>query len=330
MARKGREFEKLITRIEAALAPKGATVTSPDYITDKVTGARREVDATIRYQIGTVPIIIAIEGRDRKKLQDVTWIEQLAKKRDSLGIAKTIAVSSSPLSASAFTLAKHEGIEIRLIAEMSDDEIGDLVLVTTITNRVFRSVLVDVAMHLEGEDPLPPEMSRFSAKTQELIDKDKVGAPVFIRCADGKALSVDDFIRDMRRKCPQGFYDVPEDGSRVRRRFRTEFRVSRITIDMESGPVGVRGVDYALELSSETTVVPVEQFRSYSDDSRRLLIAGEATATIRGRTLIFTVLQQPDSNQCHIGISSEGFDLSSDAGLQLLEPERPAGLIDQI
>jgi hypothetical protein len=60
-----REFEKLIARIEQAMAPSGAEIKSPDRIPDRVTGELREVDASIRYKVGTCPILITVECRDR-------------------------------------------------------------------------------------------------------------------------------------------------------------------------------------------------------------------------------------------------------------------------
>jgi hypothetical protein len=72
-----REFEKLVARVEQAMAPSGAEVKSPDRIPDKVTGQLREVDASIRYKVGTCPVLITIECRDRRSIEDAQWIEQL-------------------------------------------------------------------------------------------------------------------------------------------------------------------------------------------------------------------------------------------------------------
>lgn len=90
-----KQFEKLVARIETALSPIGAKISCPDRIPDLTTGELREVDASIRYMVGTIPILIIIECRDRKRHQGSEWIEQLAIKRDHLGAAKCIAVSSS-------------------------------------------------------------------------------------------------------------------------------------------------------------------------------------------------------------------------------------------
>ena len=48
-----RQFELLAARIERTLAPSGAVVRSPDRLRDLVTGSLREVDASIRVQVGS-------------------------------------------------------------------------------------------------------------------------------------------------------------------------------------------------------------------------------------------------------------------------------------
>ena len=76
------------------------------------------LDAAIRYQIGTTPILITIECRRRNRKQDDTWIEQLASKRAKIGAAKTIAVCSKGFSESAYKTAKLHNIELRQLSEL--------------------------------------------------------------------------------------------------------------------------------------------------------------------------------------------------------------------
>lgn len=120
MARLGREFEKLVARIEEKLCPLGARVKSPDKIPELVSKALREVDASIRYQIGSVPILITVECRDRNSIQDVTWLEQLKSKKDSIGASQTIAVSREGFSSNAVAYAKQHGILLRQLSEITD------------------------------------------------------------------------------------------------------------------------------------------------------------------------------------------------------------------
>src|SRR5262245_45905855 len=118
-----REFERLVARIERDLAPRGAVVRSPDRICDLVTGSFREVDASIRFMVGSAPILITIECRHRAAVQDDTWIEQLAAKKEKLGAARTIAVSSSGFSEPARITAQLKGIDLRNLREITDEEI---------------------------------------------------------------------------------------------------------------------------------------------------------------------------------------------------------------
>jgi hypothetical protein len=107
-----REFERLIARIESDAGPKGLIVRSPDRLRCKLTGRLREVDASIRAKIGTTEMLVTIECRRRSKLQDVTWIEQLATKKSSIGADRTIAVSASGFSTEAQIAASHSFYEI--------------------------------------------------------------------------------------------------------------------------------------------------------------------------------------------------------------------------
>ena len=123
MRRRSREFELLASRIESALAPEGAKVKSPDRIRDKTTGQYREVDASIRYTVGSSNLLITIECRDRSRVQDVTWIEQLVTKRAHIGADRTIAVSSTDFTEAAMRAGAAHNISLRRISELTDDEI---------------------------------------------------------------------------------------------------------------------------------------------------------------------------------------------------------------
>lgn len=120
MTKPWREFEKLVTRIEQSLSPMGAIVTSPDKIPDKVTGQLREVDASIRYNIGSAPILVTIECRDRNSTQDITWLEQIKSKKDSVGAHQTIVVSREGFTEPAILYAKQHGLALRQISEVID------------------------------------------------------------------------------------------------------------------------------------------------------------------------------------------------------------------
>lgn len=119
-----REFERLVARIEADAGSECLAVKSPDRLRCKLTGRLREVDASVRSKVGTAEVLITLECRKRRPKQDVTWVEQLATKKQNLGAARTIAVSSSGFSAEAEVVARHHGIDLRRLTDVSVAEIN--------------------------------------------------------------------------------------------------------------------------------------------------------------------------------------------------------------
>ena len=121
-----REFEMLVARIEADAGPSGMIVKCPDKIRSRATGRLREVDASIRYRVGTAEVLITLECRRRRRVQDVTWIEQLASKKFAIGADRTIAVSASGFTADAQAVADTNGISLRKLSDVGVADINSL------------------------------------------------------------------------------------------------------------------------------------------------------------------------------------------------------------
>lgn len=114
-----KDFEELVGKIEHMLVPQNCKVKPNDHIRDS-TGEWRQVDASVRIDNGTVEILYIIECRKRKKVSDVTWVEQVAMKARRLGAAKAIIVSNQNLTANALRTAKQESIDIRTLRELPE------------------------------------------------------------------------------------------------------------------------------------------------------------------------------------------------------------------
>lgn len=119
-----RKFEQMVARIEADARPLGLLIKSPDRIRSLVTGELREVDASVRATVDGSEVLITIECRQRSSKEDITWIEQLVTKKQALGAARTIAVSSSGFSEQAKVAAKHYGIDLRLLNQVTMTDIN--------------------------------------------------------------------------------------------------------------------------------------------------------------------------------------------------------------
>ena len=62
MAREGRELERLVALIEETVGPEGATVKSPDFIEDRITGQKREVDVSILARVGSSTVLFCVRA----------------------------------------------------------------------------------------------------------------------------------------------------------------------------------------------------------------------------------------------------------------------------
>src|SRR6185503_1157515 len=123
--------------------------------------------------------------------------------------------------------------------------------------------------------------------------------------SDGEAFSVGSMLSEIRGKQPEIFHDVPKDGNKVQKTVSVNLLPVGFTIAMETGPIQVNGVDLTLELFVETIHVPISKFIAYSDEEKRLLIAGEARANIMGETVVFTAFQMQGMEESPLAISVE-------------------------
>lgn len=162
--RKGRQLEIIIEKI-SYLAIPNAKIESPCMVKDIDTGETREVDIGIRIASDSREIFIAIECRDRKAVQDVTWIEQLISKKESIGADRLIAVTSSNFSESARIKAKKRGIELENIYKFDSQKL------TTFCNEIYIETLSFVSEFTSIELYLPASSNVILNEESIFFDK---------------------------------------------------------------------------------------------------------------------------------------------------------------
>ena len=301
-----REFEKLVARIERALAPKGAVIKSPDRIRDIYTGSLREVDASIRYRVGTTPILITVECRKRDAIQDDTWMEQLVTKKHKIGAAKTIAVSSSGFTEPAIKTAHYYGIEIRKIEEITPNDICGWLEIESIIHIIYRPILETFQIRLyerdEGDFKISPSPD---PTVTELLAADAANAPVFIRHSNGKALSINDMLPHLQRRTPHLFDDIPVDGTKVRRNMRIVLPRGLIHFLTTDGPRDVYKLLLGFDYYAERVETPATDARTfvYSDGEKPLVYGSEALTELYGQPLTLSVHKEVGSEMLHLTIS---------------------------
>lgn len=207
---KSREFEELVARIEGHLAPLGAMVKSPDRLKAKAGKRKREVDASIRHRVGSGEVLITIECRERSRLQDVTWIEQIAGKRDLVGASLTIAVSSKGFSKDAIEAARFHDVQLRIIQEIKDEDIEKWTDGILVEKRVAQLKIQNMGIqYFEPGEPSPALSGAFL----ELWHREGIEAKIFHDHRTGVLISLNEVIA---RATPQRQVHVMSEGSRVR------------------------------------------------------------------------------------------------------------------
>jgi hypothetical protein len=119
MVRQGRALEALIKRLEAVAARGGAEIESPAMVQGRNSESPREIDVAVRSRVGSTDVFVMFECRDRSSVQDVTWIEQIASKRDDVGASVAVAVSTRGFTKGAKNVAARHGIELRTVDEIT-------------------------------------------------------------------------------------------------------------------------------------------------------------------------------------------------------------------
>jgi hypothetical protein len=312
---RSREFEALTARIEAALAPTGAKIRSPDRIRDKLTGLFREVDASVRYTVGSCDLLITIECRDRSRTQDVTWIEQLATKRVHIGADRTIAVSSSPFTAAALRAAQAHGISTRLISEISDEEIRSFTDQLEVTVESIELSLLRMQLTYSEVLPRSPVLDPGAASAW---NADCWNAQIFHVAGGDRPVSLTELIH-RAGKCataaPTGaavtvtvppkssftiatdplsphLRDLPASGKPSAKHFTLIFDTERITVSTDLGIKQLRAIAFEVRATRKTELVPPRRIGEYASDEKLITRFVEREVKLdEGKT--FNVLSRP-------------------------------------
>lgn len=125
MAKKGREFEILVSQLERILAHEGVEVRSPEHFFYEDGKQKAEVDITLRSNIGSVKILIGYECRLRPSdgRQGTAWIRDVASKKTLIGAHHMVAVSGTGFTDSAIRSAEELDVGLRVVESTKELEI---------------------------------------------------------------------------------------------------------------------------------------------------------------------------------------------------------------
>lgn len=227
-----REFERLIARIEADAGSRGLVVKSPDRLRCKLTGRLREVDASIRAKVGTTEMLVTIECRRRSKLQDVTWIEQLATKSLRLEQIAPLPSGASGFSAAAQIAASHAGISLRKISDLTVADINPILGLdlAMFWHKACAITRAGIRAYRAEDDtvPEPDDVEYLLSPDTDLF------APIFHDTGDGSSWSLNDVWRKVQESL-NPYAEIAKGEPPITRTARISYP-GTVSIDTPQGP----------------------------------------------------------------------------------------------
>lgn len=255
-----RKFEQMVARIEADARPLGLVIKSPDHIRSLVTGDLREVDASVRATVNGSEVLTTIECRKRSAKEDITWIEQLATKKQALGADRTIAVSSSGFSEQAKVAAKHYGIDLRLLSQVSVSDINPNLRLDFVLFNHKRCAISQVGIRRFSH-------SNWSIPKSEDVDfllpKDTNPATnIFHNTDTGSTWSLNDLWHDLQQACDP-FAGIEKGAHPVVRTACFPYP-GNVAVDAPTGAEKIGDVLLSLSLWIEIEQVTLEDANKFS------------------------------------------------------------------
>ncbi len=252
--------------MEKGLSNIEIKITSPDNIPDKTTGEKREVDVSLRGKVGSSDVLIILECRDRKGFEDVTWIEQLATKRDDIGANKAIAVSSTGFTSGAKLKAHSKNIELRTLEDININTISSWFKSKKIISR-------SISLHIDSKIDLRnsrADQKRVKKLFKNLKTENIANAKIFLDNEKEAPISIKNLIckkyREDIESCREPkIHTLLRKGTLIP---QNQLQGFLLLIDDKSAVIN--RIHYNAEIDVTVTEAPIQSVKSYKSKDGNL------------------------------------------------------------
>lgn len=259
----------MVERLETVLAGSPVEVQSPEYIEGRNSGVRREVDVSLRGTVGSSPIFVMVECRDRESVQGVDWLEQVETKRDDVGADKAVVVSSGGFAGSVREYAQALGIEVRELSEVTAPNVfgwmGFEALDVTESHADIKAVSFQLASDSGEVTGVPAEVER------TLTDSGMAGsAKVFRRKADGLPVSIADIWMALPKDVQRGRQELSAERREVGLNLNFRDLDQRYQIETNEGWRDIGRMEMVADVWADFKSIPVDKMFEYVDENGAL------------------------------------------------------------
>jgi hypothetical protein len=168
---KWKRFEKLVAKIQADLAPK-ALVKHNEKMRGK-SGIERQVDVTIRQDVGQFQVLIVIDAKDHKAPVDINELGSFIDLVSDVGAQMGAMVSPNGFTEGAKLRARATGIDLYRLVDAESEDWRTYVSLGALAHC---SKLKAVAFSLQG----PPWLANLELETISIFDYNgnRLGSPI--------------------------------------------------------------------------------------------------------------------------------------------------------
>jgi len=168
-----------VRRIEAALGAD-CDVKSPDWLMDRITKRKREVDVAVRRKVGSQILLIINECRDHKRKVDARYVEATNTKRDDVRANKAVIISRAGFSDGAITKANHYGIGLMTVKEAEEANWREWIAadVFEVRNLVCSAINIKVVLGNDDGGRRPDTMNGVTIRREDGTVVDQLPAVV--------------------------------------------------------------------------------------------------------------------------------------------------------
>jgi hypothetical protein len=300
MANDGRRLESFVAFIEGLHFGSETSIKTNVRHHDECGNLSGEVDVEVRGKFGSTEILWIIECRDRPSdgAAPISWIEQLAARRQRLNAHKVTAVSTTGFAPAAKLYAQQEEIELREVRSLDHAEFADWLIVSEVVHvqTLHKPIRVDFIIS-EGE----PESVRRAA-----ADTIKSGAQnlKLKSSATLQHVHINEALAAIFAQCkPQILKEYANDPcNNVRVLSNYPNPQDHFLLTTVAGDVRILSIDYRFEVRTKVRFLPLTVSQRYSDVSGIAIsdTAGFTPALMGSKLLQLELHNLKSSGETHV------------------------------
>jgi hypothetical protein len=300
-----RELERLTAFLEKALGHENVKIESPARIHDKDTGQIREVDVSIKGKLGSSNVFVIVECRNRNRVEDVQWIEQVAQKMKSVGADKALAVSSTGFTGPAQDKANSLGVRLMVLGKVEPQEISSWMQLTH-----TRSIIHQWNPKNINIIPAPPKDALFLTalrKKQVLGTNEKI----FRREKDGVLVSLDEIwggqCAPEELKKNKLYDGVEPNGPKVERSVRFDFvKDDGFQWATKKGGANLTTIEITADIWIEEKLFPIKEIYRYSEDGKAYIESVRVEFEVNGERKEFILNMDMNTRRVSLVMDKPG------------------------